>query len=94
MKRADRALREAGRSALVERANVRIDIVADKAKGLLHRQTSLDVQGPTSADAQSEPITCSKCSKYRGCRGGVFVWRGYGRSKVQKLRPATRGAFE
>lgn len=94
MKRADRALREAGRSALVERANVRIDIVADKAKGLLDRQTSLDVQGPTSADAQSEPIICSKCSKHRGCRGGVFVWRGYGRSKVQKLRPPTRGAFE
>ena len=45
MKRADRALREAGRSALVERANVRIDIVADKAKGLLHRQTSLN-SGP------------------------------------------------
>ena len=57
MKRADRALREAGRSALVERASVRIDIVADRAKSLLHRQTNLNIQGPTSADAQSEPIT-------------------------------------
>ena len=56
MKRADRALREAGRSALVERASVRIDIVADRAKRL-YRQTSLIIQGPTSADAQSEPIT-------------------------------------
>ena len=63
MKRADRALREAGRSALVERASVRIDIVADRAKRL-YRQTSLIIQGPTSADAQSEPIKYSKCSMY------------------------------
>ena len=93
MKRADRALRDAGRSALVERASVRIDIVADRAKSLLHRQTSLNIQGPTSADAQSEPITVLSVLSTEAA-GVVCVWRGYGRSKVQKLRPATRGAFE